>query len=215
MDPTFWHQRWQCNDIAFHEKNGNPLLVKHFHVLSLTPGARIFLPLCGKTRDIHWLLQMGFRVVGAELSPIAVQQLFDELGITPNISESGALHHYRADHLDIFVGDLFEVTQEKLGPVDAIYDRAALVALPQEIRTRYAAHLVAISQNAPQLLICFEYEQHLQEGPPFSICKEEIHKLYDRNYELHLIEGVDVLGGLKGKCEAKENVWWLEKRCSE
>jgi thiopurine S-methyltransferase len=212
MEPTFWHKRWEHNEIGFHEEDGNPLLVKHFQALSLAKGDRVFVPLCGKTRDIHWVLQNGYRVAGAELSPIAVKQLFDELGLKPNISEEGPLHRYRADNLDIFVGDLFDLTRERLGRVDAIYDRAALVALPEDMRRRYASHLAAITGNAPQLLICFEYDQRQLEGPPFSIRKEELNILYTGNYELTFLEGVDVPGGLKGKCAAKENVWLVSKR---
>lgn len=212
MDPTFWHQRWERGETAFHEKDGNPLLAQHFDALRLTKGARVFVPLCGKTRDISRLLQKGYRVIGAELSPIAIKQLFDELGITPKISQTGSLSHYHADHLDIFVGDFFDLTRETLGPVDAIYDRAALVALPEDMRRRYATHLMAITERSPQLLICFTYEQTQMPGPPFSITAEEIQRLYAGDYELNFLESVVVPGGLKGKCEAEENVWLLVKR---
>lgn len=210
MDANFWHQRWERNDIAFHEKDGNPLLVKHFGALSLPKGARVFLPLCGKTRDIHWLLHNGYRVVGAELSKIAVEQLFTDLGLRPTLSTAGPSRLYSAANIDIFVGDLFDVSRERLGPVDAIYDRAALVALPDTMRGRYAAHLAAITGKAPQLLICFEYDQSVMEGPPFSISDREVKELYGESYALTFLEGVDVPGGLKGKCAAKEKVWLLK-----
>ena len=81
MDAIFWHQRWGANDIPFHERAANPLLVKYFQALSLGEGGRVFLPLCGKTLDIGWLLSNGYDVAGAELSEIAVRQLFIELGM--------------------------------------------------------------------------------------------------------------------------------------
>ncbi len=96
-----------------------------------------------------------------------------------------------------------------IGSVDAIYDRAALVALPEEMRHRYTAHLMKITNKAPQLLICFEYDQTLMEGPPFSISDKEIDKHYSGSYNLTLILSADVSGGLKGKYLAKENVWLL------
>jgi thiopurine S-methyltransferase len=210
VDPNFWHDRWERNDIAFHEKAGNPLLVKHFEALSLPKGARVFVPLCGKTVDIHWLLHKGYRVAGAELSPIAVQQLFDDLKIEPTITAVGPSQHYRAEGIDIFLGDLFDLTRETLGPVDAVYDRAALVALPEALRRRYAAHLLEITNKAPQLLIVFEYDQKQMEGPPFSISDREVKELYGGSYDLTFLEGVDVSGGLKGKCDAEEKVWLLK-----
>jgi len=96
-----------------------------------------------------------------------------------------------------------------LGSIDAIYDRAALVALPQEMRIRYTAHLTEITDKAPQLLITFEYDQSAMEGPPFSVSNEEVNELYGASYDLTLIASVDVPGGLKGRCPAKENAWVL------
>ncbi|MDP2230656.1 thiopurine S-methyltransferase [Methylotenera sp.] len=221
MDAGFWHQKWEGNDIAFHENEANPLLIKHFRSLSLAKGSRIFVPLCGKTRDIAWLLTHGYRIAGAELSKIAIVQLFTELGIEPKISsvgelehgelEHGQLEHYSATNIDIFVGDIFNLSGNMLGQIDAIYDRAALVALPLEMRNQYAAHLMQITNKAPQLLICFEYDQSIMSGPPFSISNEEVNHHYSESYELNLITGINVLGGLKGKCAAIENVWLLKK----
>ena len=174
MHPEFWHDRWQTNKIAFHEKNGNPLLVKHLDVLALAPGARVFVPLCGKTLDIGRLLSQGFRVVGVELVESAIVQLFDELGITPQISRDGALTCYRADHLDIFVGDFFGLSETVLGPVDAVFDRAAYVALPADMRPRYAAHqrhvpieqlrrLVVRARRLTQLLLGYSLDDKVGE----------------------------------------------------
>lgn len=210
MDASFWHQRWGANDIAFHERAANPLLVKYFKDLSLVKGSRVFIPLCGKTLDIGWLLSNGYSVAGVELSEIAVKQLFSELGVEPEMSEVGKLKRYRATNIDIFVGDIFHLSRTILGSVDAVYDRAALVALPEEMRNRYAVHLKELTGKAPQLLICYEYDQALMEGPPFSISNEEVKQHYRGSYELTLLASVDVAGGLKGKCAAKENVWLLK-----
>jgi thiopurine S-methyltransferase len=212
MDATFWHQRWEKNEIAFHQSKANPLLVKHFNELSLAKGSRIFVPLCGKTLDISWLLSNGYCVAGAELSQIAIEQLFMELGVQLEISTVGEVEQWSATHLDIFVGDIFALTRKILGRVDAIYDRAALVAFPEEMRHRYTAHLTEITGKAPQLLICFEYDQSLMDGPPFSVSHEEVHRHYGGAYDLTLLANTDVSGGLKGKCPAKENAWLLSNR---
>ncbi len=210
MEVSFWHQRWGKNDIAFHESEVNPLLVKYFKQLSLVNGSRVFLPLCGKTLDIPWLLSNGYRVAGSELSKIAIEELFVGLGVEPKISEVGKVDRYSAQNIDIFVGDIFHLSSKMLGLVDAIYDRAALVALPKAMRDRYTAHLIEITDKAPQLLICYEYDQSLMEGPPFSISNEEVNQHYRGSYHLTPIASVNVPGGLKGKCAAKENVWLLQ-----
>jgi thiopurine S-methyltransferase len=89
MDKSFWHQRWEKQETGWHEGKANPLLVKHFHELSVAKGRRIFVPLCGKTLDISWLLSNGYRVAGAELSQLAIEQLFMDLGVQPEISKVG------------------------------------------------------------------------------------------------------------------------------
>jgi thiopurine S-methyltransferase len=210
MNANFWHQKWEKNDIAFHESEANPLLVKYFNALSLAQGSRVFLPLCGKTLDIPWLLSKGYCVAGAELSKIAIEQLFAELGVEPKLSGVGEIDHYSAKNIDIFVGDIFELSGEMLGQVDAIYDRAALVALPEEMRKRYTAHLMEMTDKAPQLLICYEYDQSIMEGPPFSISNDEVNQHYKDSYDLTFLGSAMVSGGLKGSCAAKENVWLLK-----
>lgn len=211
MEPDFWRKRWHENKIGFHESDTNPLLVRHFDALSLSDGARVFIPLCGKTLDIRWLLAKGYRVVGAELVETAIQQLFDELGAKPSISEAGLFKHYSAENIDIFVGDIFNLSSDLLGSVDAVYDRAALVALPEDMRKRYSAHLMKITAKAPQLLLSFEYDQSLVPGPPFSVGPDEVHDYYEGHYTVSLAELVVLQGGLKGKYDCLEAVWLLTR----
>lgn len=209
MDQEYWHEKWQTADIGFHEAEGNSLLPDYFTDLSLPAGGRLFVPLCGKTRDIGWLLSQGYRVVGVELSELAVRQLFAEMEVEPTIVIKDGMKCYSVTDLDIFVGDFFQLTRELLGPVDAVFDRAALVALPEEMRIRYAGFITGITGKAPQLLITFEYDQTQMAGPPFSISAVEMPEHYRDCYLVSQLASVDVAGKLKGKCVAKENVWLL------
>lgn len=210
MDASFWHERWQSNRIAFHLEEANPLLTRYCQRLALEQGCRVFVPLCGKTRDIGWLLTQGYRVVGAELVESAVQQLFAELGVEPQIADHGALKHYSAPDLDIWVGDVLELTAPLLGEVDAVYDRAALVALPEHMRLAYARHLMALIAGAPQLLVSYHYDQSALPGPPFSVSDQEVRRHYGATYRLTQLARFDIPGGLKGKVPAEETLWLLE-----
>jgi thiopurine S-methyltransferase len=211
-DPKFWHERWEKNEIPFHELKPNPLLTKYFNRLSLPKGARVFVPLCGKTLDIGWLLKNGYRVAGAELSQIAIEQLFAQLRLQPKITKLGALTRYSALKIDIFVGDIFKVTRKILGTINAVYDRAAFVALPEEMRRRYATHLPKITNQAPQLVVTYDYDQTKQPGPPFSINNPELIQRYGKTYDLILLKSTPVPGGLKGKSPATENLWLLQNK---
>lgn len=209
MDPQFWHDRWQENRIGFHQDQPNRMLVAHIDRLALAEGSRVFLPLCGKTNDIAWLLARGHRVVGAELSAMAIDQLFADLGVEAESRDQGAFVRRTAPNLDILVGDIFEIDAAALGPVDAVFDRAALVALPPDMRPRYAAHLAAITGRAPQLLVTFEYDQSQMDGPPFSVPASEIESLYGDDYRIERVATEAVPGGLKGTVAADEVAWHL------
>lgn len=211
MEASFWHEKWESNIIGFHESQANPLLVSYFNELSIDKNDRVFVPLCGKTLDIAWLLSQGCQVAGVELSQLAVEQLFEELGIGPVITDVGSLKLYSAPNLDIFMGDFFELTSAMLGTIDAVFDRAALVALPDDMRIRYSRHLTDITGNAVQLLITFEYDQSLMVGPPFSIGAEEVRRQYEACYNISPLVSVEVAGGLAGKCDATESVWLLKR----
>ncbi|WP_343561431.1 thiopurine S-methyltransferase [Kiloniella sp. b19] len=208
MDAEFWHQRWEDNNIAFHMETINRHLQKQ--IASITPAkSHIFVPLCGKTRDIGWLLSQGYRVTGAELSGLAIEQLFRDLALTPEITEQAELVRYSSGDLTVFCGDIFALTKEQLGRVDAVYDRAALVALPAELRRNYSEHLMALTDTAPQLMICYHYDQTEMPGPPFAVPNEEVLAHYEKHYLLDQLSSTEVEGGLKGKCAARENVWRL------
>nr|WP_242029120.1 thiopurine S-methyltransferase [Coleofasciculus sp. FACHB-712] len=211
MEASFWQQKWEEGDIGFHQSEANPFLVEHFEKLNVAKGGRVFLPLCGKTRDLAWLLNCGHRVVGAELSELAINELFKDLEVEPKISTVGKLTHYSAKDIDIFVGDIFDVSAEVLGPVDAVYDRAALVAMPENRRYQYTSHLMKITHVAPQLLISYEYNQQLMDGPPFSVGEAEVKHHYASAYQLNSVESREITGGLKGKVAAIERIWLLKR----
>ncbi|MFO7325188.1 MAG: thiopurine S-methyltransferase [Pseudomonadota bacterium] len=209
MHPQFWHERWQRQQIGFHEPEVNPLLVHHHDALRLARGARVFVPLCGKTLDIDWLLSRGHAVVATELSPIAVTALFGRLGVEPAVEDAGnGPQRWHGGRLEVFVGDHFQVPLQRLGHVDAVYDRAALIALPAAMRPAYARHMQQLAPRAPQLLVTLEYEQSRLDGPPFSVDEAELRILYPAHTLRRLASGA-IDGGLKGKVPASENVWLL------
>lgn len=209
MDRDFWIDKWTRGETGFHNARVHPALAAHAGRLGLSPGARVFVPLCGRTRDIGWLLARGYRVAGAELSDLAVRQLFDDLGIAPERAARGSLTLHAGPGIDVFAGDVFDLDAATLGPVDAVYDRAALVALPGEMRARYARHLVALTGGAPQLLVCFEYDQAAMRGPPFRVDAAQVRRYYGEDHDVALLASDPVEGGLKGRCPALETVWLL------
>jgi thiopurine S-methyltransferase len=211
MEKHIWLERWENGQTGFHNDEVNPLLVQHFKELELPLASRIFVPLCGKTHDIDWLLSKGFCVVGVELSEIAVKELFEQLGEKPYIMQEGELMHYSADNLDIFVGDIFALTSEVLGNIDAVYDRAAIVALPEVMRMSYSKHMLTLAPDTPQLMTTVVYDQSLMNNSPFSVDGEELKMHYGDHYTISKLDEMHVEGGLKQVKDVVEYVWLLKK----
>ena len=139
----------------------------------------MLVPLCGKAEDLAFLAELGHEVVGVELVPQAVEAYFAEHGLTPTRTPRGALEAFEGGGVTILAGDFFAARREDVGGVSAFYDRAAVIALPPELRERYVAHLrVLVPKGAPGLVITVEYDQSKAEGPPFSVPEAELRRLH-------------------------------------
>ena len=193
MEKQFWEEKWRAQELGFHLPFVHPILKRNLAAFNLPAGATVFLPLCGKTLDIGWLLDQGLRVVGVELSELAVSQLFESLGVRPDVSPWGDGRMWRHGALTVFQGDFFALTADDPGDVAMVYDRAALVALPAAMRERYASHLATVTARAPQLLITFEYDQNRMDGPPFSVTAEDVKRLYGSSHVLECLSRKDVI----------------------
>lgn len=210
MEPDFWHDKWDNQQTSFHLSDVNPLLTCNFEALSLTAGQTVFVPLCGKTLDIAWLKARQLSIVGVELHEPAVQALMNDLGTPFQVTNLDGFHIYRTEQVTIWVGDFFALTPDHIGPIDAVYDRAAIVALPAVMRATYSRHLIFITQRAKQLVINYVYDQSLMNGPPFSVPEEELLRHYEADYSFTQLYHGSVEGGLKGRCPASESVWLLQ-----
>lgn len=194
MHPEFWLERWQNNQIGFHQAEPNKYLLSFWPQLQIPPHSRVFVPLCGKSFDLLWLCRQGHEVIGVELSEIAVTDFFSETKLEYTVSNRDDFCQYEAKHLTILQGDFFKLNSEHVQDVVAVFDRAALIALPVELRQRYVRHLYTIlPAKVKMLLITLEYAQSEMAGPPFSVNEAEVRSLYQNNYEIELLVNEDVL----------------------
>ena len=198
MEHSFWLARWQEGKTAFHEGTPNGFLTRHHAWLA--DCRRILVPLCGKTEDLAYLAGHGHEVVGIELVEDAVTQFFSEHATTPAITASGALTVYTAGPITIIAGDFFATTHALVGPIDAIYDRAALVALPNDLRDRYVAHLRVLAPDAKrELLVSLDYPVGSAEGPPFSVDEAEVRARFAGAIVERVEEAPDLTGRAGGQ----------------
>jgi len=195
VEAKFWHERWARDQTGFHLPEVNPYLLRHWSGMTLASGAQVLVPLCGKSLDLVWLVTQGYRVLGVELSEKAVEAFFNEQGLTPQISERGAFKVFHSGTIELWCGDFFALDAGAVAACSALYDRAALIALPPLMRERYAAHLSSIlAEGTRGLLITLDYDQAQKAGPPFAVSDEEVHLLLGERWELEVLEEQDILG---------------------
>lgn len=218
MKKDFWLERWERNEIGFHQSMVNSYLRQYWQELRLARDSEVLVPLCGKSLDMRWLRQQGHRVLGVELSPIAVQAFFAENSLTPQRISSGKFERYEADGICILCGDLFNLSRDDLAKVGAVYDRASLIALPPEMRARYARHLASILPPATRiLLVTLDYPQHEMPGPPFAVSAREVEALYHEAAEICQLAQMDVLAQNprfreRGLSQLQEGIYLLTLR---
>ncbi len=216
MDTQFWLEKWENREIGFHLDTVHPLLERHWPALAVAEGSTVFVPLCGKSLDLIHLRRLGHRVVGSELSPLAVEQFFAEHGLRPEIAESGGMAVWEAEGITLVQGDFFALDRARLPEFGAVYDRASLIALPPERQPDYAERLMALAPAVPILLITLEYASDEMRGPPFSTPAERVERLYGR-YRIERLEARDALDenpGLRarGLAALTEVAWRLQVR---
>lgn len=202
MQPDFWLQRWRDNQIGFHQDKPTPLLLKHWPAIGMPVGATVFVPLAGKSLDMVWFASQGYRVLGVELSPLAIKQFISEHGVVPEVRESGYGTHYLAGSVEVIQGDVFALDGAALEDCSVVFDRAALIALPPELRRRYVDEVYSLlPQGCRGLLITLEYPEGEKQGPPFSVSEAEVRELYERDWHVEVLERRDILAQQPGFIE--------------
>lgn len=218
MDAEFWTSRWKSNEIGFHQKSVHDLLTKYWGQLGLSPGATVLVPLAGKSLDMVWLAEQGHDVFGIELSELAIDAFFAERGLVPAARPAyGGMLKFGGPYT-LFCGDFFAVPPEATSHIGAVYDRAALIALPEDDRAAYARQLIAMMPaKSKLLLVSLEYNAGQMSGPPFPVSRAEIESLYGTSGRLALLEEREVIAThphfkAKGVTSLREAAYCLERR---
>jgi thiopurine S-methyltransferase len=224
VDRDFWLDRWRSGNTGWHQTDVHPFLVKHGAWLLERPASRraprprVFVPLCGASRDMFWLRRAGATVVGIDLAAEAPRRFFDDAALEPVVDRTCLFERWHADDVEFLVGDFFDADATVLGAFDAVYDRAALVALPPPARRRYAERMTALCPRGTRVLqVTFDYDAREMTGPPFAVHGEEVGALYGEAFDLRRVERLDVLADNakmreRGVTSLFEEAWQLVRR---
>jgi len=216
MEKDYWLKRWEQIETGFHQSDINPYLCQYWKELYLGQGSTVFVPLCGKSQDMLWLYTQGYRVLGVELSDIAVGDFFKENKLIPDYACGKRFNRYETNSICILKGNFFDLDRKDLIKVSAVYDRASLIALSQDMRDSYVRHLLEILPPGTQiLLVTFDYSQSEMLGPPFSVSVSEVEKLFSEHSSgICLLTRLDVLDQYphfyeRGVSKLYENIFLL------
>ena len=189
---TDWISRWENNRIGWHADQINRQLIEYLDQLNLSPGDTIFVPLCGKTKDMLFLLENQINVIGVEMSSIAAEQFFSENNLSYSISNSDGFILYEGDGIRIYCGNYFDLEANHLQEVKAVYDRASLIALDSELRQKYIKHLNDIIViDVRILLLTLNYPQHQKSGPPFAVSRFEVDELFRGSFQCRELDCIN------------------------
>lgn len=223
MDREFWLERWRTGATGWHQSETHPFLVRHGAWLlgaDVPPRCppRVFVPLCGASLDMLWLRRQGASVVGIDLAASAFRRFYDDAALEPAVDRTCLFERWSANGIELLAGDFFDADETVLGPFDAVYDRAALFALPPQQRERYARKMADLCRPGTRVLqVTFEYDQREMTGPPFAVWPDELGRLYGDAFDLQCVERLDVLAenpGMRGRgvTALYECAWTMTRR---
>ncbi len=218
MEPKFWLERWEKGETGWHRDDVHPELIAHWQELNLPTRTRILVPLCGSSPDMAWLAKQGHEVIGVELSELAVERFLAEHRVRHITMEEPGFRSYMGGRYQLLCGDFFAVPADVFASVEAVYDRASLIALPPEMRPRYAFLLAeCLTRGTKILLITLSYAQHEMNGPPFSVPDDEVRALFENHFDISVQNQSDALAdndGLRqrGLTALTETVYLLERK---
>jgi len=195
MKKEFWIEKWQNNQTGFHKDFTHPLLIKYIHELGLEKGDTIFVPLCGKSLDMLWLNNQGYQVMGVEISQLAVEQFFTENNLTYKKSQDHNFTVYQHENIRIYLGDFFDLNKDLASHIKAVYDKAAFIALPDDLVTQYVVKMYQVLPvYAKHLLITLEFNKTSgPKGPPFNSPDKKIKNLYAQFSSIQILQEMDII----------------------
>jgi thiopurine S-methyltransferase len=185
MIQEFWSSRWAEGQTGFNQPEVNDHLKRYWSRLGLPSSSRVLVPLCGKSCDLLWLRAQGHAVVGVEFVPQAIEDFFSENHIPCEPTAMGWAAADGGPPLTLIEGDFMALEERHVGTFDAFYDRASIVALPQDLQADFAQTLARlVAPGARGLLLSFEYPADQRQGPPFNTDQQSLSRLLGTNFEI-------------------------------
>lgn len=161
--PDFWCKRFGSGVTPW-DAGGVQDAFRQFVVAQEKPLTTL-IPGCGSAWDAAYLAGHAWPVIALDFSPTAVELARDVLGDAP---------------VDLVCADFFTYTPP--APLDLIYERAFLCALPRKLWDDWGQHVAELLPTGA-LLAGFFFICEQLKGPPFGIQPEQLDALLTPNFE--------------------------------
>jgi thiopurine S-methyltransferase len=189
-DVETWDWLWKNGGTPWVTESVHPLLSEYIDQLTLgRANCRTFVPLCGNTIDLKWLVEQGHRVVGLEVSETAILQFFERCGWEQEVKqlegiENGKLYTACDGRLQIYQCDMFAVSKDILGSFNCVWDRGSLGAISPDTRKGYVEIISSIVADDGRILLeVIEHEGTGNfHGPPYSLKEQDIANLLSNGF---------------------------------
>jgi len=221
LEADYWHKKWDADSFGFHQARTNKHLQRWWPGAEIARNSEVFVPLCGKSLDMLWLHEQGYKVTGIELSQKAIESFFKENDLPFERCDDGPFAVFsgvgKAEGIKLLVGDFFALTADHCCDFSAVYDRASLIAMNDELRPQYAQHLAAIlPAGTISLMLVIDYDASKMQGPPFPVSAPMVTKLFAKNFDIRELahySGPDYVGNLgkRGLDSLEERVYRLHR----
>lgn len=160
--PSFWDERFERGFTPW-DRGGVPQALRAFVAAQPTP-LRTLIPGCGAAYELALLLDADWDATAIDFSPAAVATAKAAVGPWAG----------RVEHADFFAW-------QPLRPLELIYERAFLCALPRAMWPHVAARWAELL--APGALLAgFFFFDDAVKGPPFGISPERLDELLLPNF---------------------------------
>ena len=162
LQPGFWDERFDRGFTPW-DRGGVPDALRAF-VARVAKPMRTLIPGCGAAYELAFLCEAGWNATAIDFSPAAVAVAKKAVG-------PWAGHVVEADFF----------AWQSAAPLDLIYERAFLCALPRAMWPQLAARYAALLPPGG-LLAGFFFFDDAHKGPPFGISVEQLNELLTPNF---------------------------------
>jgi SAM-dependent methyltransferase len=159
LAPEFWSERFERQFTPW-DQGGVPAALQRYVARADRP-RRVLIPGCGTAHELHYFRQAGWDAIAIDFSPAAV-------------AAARACYPEHAER--IVEADFFRY--QPPWPVDLIYERAFLCALPPSMRVEVARRWAELLAPGGLLAGLFFLGETLK-GPPFGIDAAALDRLLD------------------------------------